>query len=99
MDASAFLAIHPLLADRVRLALMAALAASDDPIDFNTLLESLDLSKGNLSSHLRKLEEAELIIVNKSFVDRKPRTTYSCAGQGKEEISRYLSAVEKALKR
>ena len=99
MDATALLAIHPLLADRVRLALMATLGSAEEPIDFSTLLEALELSKGNLSSHLRKLEEGNLISVEKSFVDRKPRTTYQSTEEGKNELNKYLLAVEKALKK
>lgn len=88
---------HPLLSDRVRLAIMASLAAASEPIDFNTLRASLELTKGNLSSHMRKLEEAELVEVHKEFVGRRPRTTYSCSESGKREVRRYLEHVEKLL--
>ena len=88
---------HPLLQDRVRLSLIAALASSPDPIEFNVLLDSLKLTKGNLSSHLRKLEEAGLIEVNKIFENRKPKTSYACSVSGRTELEGYLRELEKLI--
>ena len=90
--------VNPLLADRIRLAIMANLALAGGPVDFNTLLEELDLTKGNLSTHMRKLEESGLVTVNKEFVGKKPRTTYACTAKGKKEMHHYLSTVEALLK-
>ena len=67
-------------------------------VDFTTLQMELDLTKGNLSTHIRKLEEANLIKVSKEFIGRKPRTTYVCTAKGKKEMQHYLSAVEAMLK-
>lgn len=89
--------INPLLLDRVRLGIMVTLVNADKPIDFNMLLEALDLTKGNLSSHSQKLEEAKLIKVTKEFVDKKPRTTYQCTDYGKTEIKNYLKKIEQIL--
>ena len=93
-----FLAAETLLADRVRLAIVATLAASSEPLDFNTLLDALELSKGNLSTHVRKLEEGGLVEVTKSFVDRKPRTTYACTPSGRRELGTYLDRLEAMLR-
>lgn len=90
--------VNPLLVDRVRLTIMANLSLAGGPVDFNTLLEELGLTKGNLSTHMRKLEEAELITVLKEFVGRKPRTTYACTAKGKKEMHQYLSTIEALLK-
>ena len=98
MKASDLMNVNPLLADRSRLAIMASLALAGGPVDFNTLLEELDLTKGNLSSHMRKLEDAELVTVRKEFVGRKPRTTYVCTRKGKTEMRHYLSTIEALLK-
>lgn len=98
MNPSALLDIHPMLADRVRLAIMAKLAMADTPIDFNGLLNDLSLTKGNLSTHMRKLEDSELIAIKKEIVGRKMRTTYKCTVRGKKEIRRYLSTIESVLK-
>lgn len=77
---------------------MANLSLAGGPVDFNTLIEELQLTKGNLSTHLRKLEEAELIKVKKEFVGRKPRSTYVCTARGKTEMFNYLSTIEALLK-
>lgn len=98
MKPADLMTINPLLADRARLAIMAKLALAGGSVDFNTLLEELQLTKGNLSSHIRKLEEAGLVAVDKKFVDRKPRTTYVCTKAGKTEMRHYLSTVEALLK-
>lgn len=89
---------HALLADRARLTIMATLAATTEPIDFTALLDTLNLTKGNLSAHCQKLEEAKLIQVKKEFVERKPRTTYRCTDLGRREVRNYLSKVERLLK-
>lgn len=88
----------PLLSDRTRLVIMSTLAASPKALDFNELLEVLGLTKGNLSSHMRRLEEAGHISVCKEFVERKPRTTYTCTRAGREAIKAHLRAIEAALK-
>lgn len=98
MSVKDLLSMSPLLSERVRLAIMTALVSAEEELDFNTLLSQLELTKGNLSSHLRKLEEGELIQVEKSFVDRKPRTTYSPTPKGIEELKEYLEMIEKLLK-
>lgn len=97
MNAADLLATNGLLADRVRIAIMATLAASAKPVDFTTLLTSLELTRGNLSTHLQKLEDGKLISVNKEFVDRKPRTTYACTKLGRREVESYLAVIEKVL--
>jgi DNA-binding MarR family transcriptional regulator len=98
MKARDFLASTSVLSERVRLAIVATLAAADEPLEFNRLLEVLDLSKGNLSSHVRKLEDAGLVQVRKEFVDRKSRTTCECTAHGREELKRYLEALEALVK-
>ena len=90
--------IHPLLSDRNRLMIITAVATSAEPIDFSTLLSTLKLTRGNLAAHLRKLEDAGLISCQKQFVDRVPRTTYSCTGSGRTAMRNYLKAVELLLK-
>jgi len=98
MKAADFLeTTHPLLADRVRIAIMASLAAAAEPMEFSALLDTLGLSKGNLSAHCQKLEEAGLLQITKAFVGRKPRTT-QCTEFGRSEVTKYLSNVEQLLK-
>jgi len=98
MDITDLLNVNPVLVDRIRLSVMVYLAAADEPVTFNTIIEELELTKGNLSSHMRKLEDAKLININKKFVGRRPQTTYQCTKLGKKEMNDYLSAVESVLK-
>ena len=97
MNTKFLMETHPLLSDRVRLSIMGVLAAAEQPVNFNELVESLGLSKGNLSAHMKKLEEQNLVAVNKSFVDRKPRTTYLCTSAGRQALNEYLEQVHKML--
>ena len=67
---------------------MAFLAAVNSA-DFTFLLTQTGLSRGNLSTHLGKLEEADYITVTKEFVNRVPRTLYRLTGQGRAAINSY----------
>lgn len=89
--------IHPLLTDRIRLSVVVNLASAETPVSFNDLLDGLRVSKGNLSSHLKKLEEGKLISVKKQFVNRKPLTTYKCSVRGKEELEKYLNKMSNLI--
>lgn len=70
----------------------------DDRVDFLTLKQSLDLSDGNLASHLASLEKQEYIAVHKSFVGRKPHTEYEATKAGKQAFSEHLDALEAFLR-
>lgn len=61
---------------------------------FNGLKEDLELTEGNLASHLKKLEEAEYIEVEKKFVDRKPQTTYIITDKGKKALEEHVHKLE-----
>lgn len=84
----------------VRLRIMAALVtlASGDEVDFTYLRELLDVTDGNLGAHLRKLEEAGYIAVNKTFVDRKPHTFVSATASGRKVFKEHVMALESILK-
>ncbi|RZK15160.1 MAG: ArsR family transcriptional regulator [Flavobacterium sp.] len=64
--------------NRVRLQIMSVLMVNDR-YDFNSLKELLEITDGNLASHLKALEKDEYIIVNKSFLGRKPNTNYKAS--------------------
>lgn len=76
---------------------MSALAVNDT-LDFNALKEYLDLTDGNLASHLKGLEKEEFIDVKKSFIGRKPNTTYFMTKAGKIAFDAHLKALEKLIK-
>lgn len=75
---------------------MSALAVNDG-LDFNTLKEYLDVTDGNLASHLKALEKEEFISLVKSFVGRKPNTKYFITTTGKNAFNNHLSALEKLI--
>jgi DNA-binding MarR family transcriptional regulator len=85
----------------VRLRIMAALVSlePDSEVDFTYLRELLQVTDGNLGAHLRKLEEAGYIAVNKTFVERKPRTYISVTSQGRYVFQEHVTALESILKR
>lgn len=89
--------LDKLLENRIRLGIMSALVVNKN-IDFNSLKELLNVTDGNLASHLKALEGNKLIEVKKQFVGRKPKTTYSSTKRGKEVFSQHLSALEEIIK-
>ncbi len=66
-------------------------------MDFNTLKETLDLTDGNLASHLAALEKNQLIEVKKQFVGRKPKTSYKATALGIQLFKQHLSALEQLI--
>jgi DNA-binding transcriptional ArsR family regulator len=90
--------LDTLLTDRTRLRIMAALASAGEPLEFSAIIEALELTRGNLSSHMRKLEEGGYVEVQKEFVGRKPRTSYQCSRLGKKRVKEHLEMIEQMLK-
>ncbi|MDG3582612.1 MULTISPECIES: winged helix-turn-helix domain-containing protein [Galbibacter] len=88
--------INKLFDHRVRLGIMSVLAVNDDA-DFNRLKELLGVTDGNLASHLKALEKARYISVNKTFVNRKPNTSYNATQLGKAEFKKHIEALEKLI--
>jgi len=84
----------------VRLRIMASLVTLEpgNEVDFTYLRELLDVTDGNLGAHLRKLEEAGYIAVNKTFVERKPRTFVSVTPEGRKIFKEHVAALESILK-
>ena len=78
---------------RVRLGIMSVLAVNDT-LDFNSLKEYLQVTDGNLASHLKALEKEEYIAVEKSFIDKKPNTRYSITLLGKKAFNDHLAVLE-----
>lgn len=67
--------------------------------DFNTLKELLGATDGNLASHTKALEKAEYILIEKSFIGKKPNTRYSASKLGKTEFKKHINALEKLIKK
>jgi DNA-binding MarR family transcriptional regulator len=84
----------------VRLRIMACLVSLEPAVevDFAYLRSLLDVTDGNLGAHLRKLEEAGFIAVNKTFVERKPRTFIAATPEGRKVFQEHVAALESILK-
>ena len=82
--------------NRLRLQIMSVLMANQR-YDFNSLKELLGVTDGNLASHLKGLEKEEYIVVNKSFLGRKPNTNYEATEKGKTAFKNHLNALEQLI--
>ena len=92
--------LNEIIHQTVRLRIMAALVTLEphDEVDFTYLRDLLGVTDGNLGAHLRKLEEAGYIAVNKTFVERKPRTFVSATSEGCLIFQEHVAALESILK-
>jgi DNA-binding transcriptional ArsR family regulator len=91
--------VDPVIHQPTRLGIMAALVGLEEgsQVEFGFLLDLLGLSDGNLSTHLRKLEEAGFIATEKGFVGRMPRTWIMVTDEGRKAFSGYVAALEGIL--
>ena len=89
--------IDKLLENRFRLGAMSVLMVNED-MDFNSFKEMLQLTDGNLASHMAALEKNKYIKVKKSFIGKKPNTTYSVTALGRKAFNDHLDALEKLIK-
>ncbi len=95
-DAFDITAIDDVIHGRLRLGVMAYLAGSG-MAEFNALKAKLQASDGNLSVHLRKLEEAGYVSIEKTYAGRKPLTRISITDKGRTAFIAYLDTIEKLL--
>lgn len=89
--------LHKAFESRIKLGIMSALAVND-ALDFNALKEFLDVTDGNLASHLKALEKEAFIGVKKAFVGRKPNTKYFMTKEGRKAFNDHLKALEQLIK-
>jgi len=89
--------LNKLFENRIRLGIMTILSVNDS-YDFNNLKDTLGVTDGNLASHLKALEENNLIKVNKQFIGRKPNTRYSITEAGLKAFRSHLAALEEIIK-
>jgi DNA-binding HxlR family transcriptional regulator len=82
---------------RVRLQIISVLVANDS-FDFNALKELLDVTDGNLATHLKALEREKYISISKSFIERKPNTRYKVTERGRTAFKKHLDALEELIK-
>ena len=89
--------INKVFDHRVRLGIMSVLMVHES-VDFNSLKEILDLTDGNLASHLKSLEKEKYINIKKEFIGKKPNTKYSSTKLGKLEFKKHINALERIIK-
>lgn len=70
----------------------------NDSLDFTSLRDLLDVTDGNLATHIKKLEQEDFVGVNKTFVDRKPNTKYFITKEGKVAFNKHLEVLEQIIK-
>ena len=90
--------IDEIIHGRLRLGVMTYLVQAE-AADFNELKAALEATQGNLSVHLRKLEEAGYVTIEKSFLDRKPLTRVRISKSGRAAFGRYVDAMAALLGR
>ncbi len=89
--------LNKLFDSRVRLGIMSTLMVNEE-MNFNELKELLDITDGNLASHLKTLEENQIIKVEKGFIGRKTNTVYSVTRSGEKAFKEHLDALEKMIR-
>lgn len=91
--------LNELIHQPVRLRIMSALASleSDAQVDFTYLKKLLEVTDGNLGTHLLKLEEAGYLTQEKTFVDRKPRTYIRITKSGRQAFKKHVAALKEIL--
>ena len=83
--------------NRMRLGIMSALMVND-AVDFLSLKELLNVTDGNLASHISALEKIDYIAIKKEFIGKKTKTSYVVTSLGRKEFNLHLNALEKLVK-
>jgi DNA-binding PadR family transcriptional regulator len=89
--------LNKLFDSRVRLGIMSLLAVNES-VDFNTMKEMLDITDGNLASHLKSFEKEGVLEVHKQFVGRRPNTLYRITPLGKQLFTEHIRALEQMIR-
>src|SRR5258705_13766930 len=89
--------INKIFENRIRLGVMSVLMVNDE-INFNDLKQMLEVTDGNLATHLVNLEENGFIKVYKGFVGRKTNTTYAITKPGERAFGEHITALENMIK-
>ena len=97
MNPEPFLQLDRVIHEKGRMAIMSLLAASPE-LSFTEIRNTLNMTDGNLSMHLRTLQEAGYVGVTKSFQDRRPLTTCSLTDKGLTAFSNYIDLLERIVK-
>ena len=97
MNPEPFLQIDRIIHERGRLAIMSMLAASAE-LSFTELRDTLEMTDGNLTTHVRTLQEAGYVSIAKSYRNRRPLTTVSLTAAGRQAFANYVELLERIVK-
>ena len=89
--------LNKIFDNRIRLGIMSVLMVNEE-INFNDLKQMLEVTDGNLASHIKALETSEYITIRKQFIGKKPNTTYEATLLGKQTFAKHLAALEQLIK-
>ena len=81
---------------RIRLGIMSILMVNDQ-VDFTMLKELLQITDGNIASHISGLEKLGYVSVTKQFVGKKPNTSYAATKAGKDAFAKHIQALEQLI--
>ena len=90
--------LDDIIHSRIRLAILAVLISIEE-VEFTFLKEKVNATDGNLSIHLKKLEEAGYISVKKEFINRKPVSRYKLSAKGRKAFQAYVERLEQLIKK
>jgi predicted ArsR family transcriptional regulator len=92
-----FLQLDRVIHEKVRLAIMSLLAATTQ-LSFREMRDTLNMTDGNLTTHIRTLQEAGYVSVTKAFQGGRPLTTYALTAAGKKAFAAYISLLEQIIR-
>ena len=96
MNPEPFLQLDRVIHGKGRLAIMSMLAASPE-LSFTELRDALGMTDGNLTTHIRTLQEAGYLSVTKSFHNNRPLTTCALTAPGKRAFTHYINLLERII--
>ena len=96
MNPEPFLQLDRVIHEKGRLAIMSMLAASPE-LAFTELRDALNMTDGNLTTHIRTLQESGYVSISKSYANNRPLTTCSLTAAGKKAFASYIDLLEQIL--
>ncbi|MCU0787560.1 MAG: transcriptional regulator [Verrucomicrobia bacterium] len=97
MNPAPFLQLNRVIHEKGRLAIMSMLAASPE-LAFTDLRDALGMTDGNLTTHIRTLQEAGYVAVTKSFSNKRPLTTCSLTPDGRQAFAEHVDLLEQIVR-
>jgi DNA-binding MarR family transcriptional regulator len=89
--------LNKIFDSRIRIGIMSALMVNDS-LNFNDIKALMDVTDGNLATHIKSLEENKYINVKKGFIGKKTNTTYTITKAGEKAFRSHLDALEQIIK-